>query len=146
MEKAKSKHTPLIDALAEERDDKEYMKELRENYIKRMESQGNRIVFPADNELQIDVDNEEQYKQFKNQWVYIFSRDIPESSYVVEPSKGGLPGRHITVTLPFKVTSVQRIAFQAVLGSDPVRELLSLIRDYRGDEHPTLFCEKGKQE
>jgi hypothetical protein len=32
------------------------------------------------------------------------------------------------------------------LGSDPIREILSAIRIVKGDEHPTLFVEKGEGE
>jgi hypothetical protein len=119
--------------------------ETRQGYIARMEAEGYRVVFPADNELQVDIDSDEQYAAFNKSWP-IFCRDTQH--YALEfpgkretPSRSGLPRRHITVTLPFEVTPEQRIAWQAALGSDPVRELLSMLRLQRGDEHPTLFVE-----
>jgi hypothetical protein len=119
--------------------------EARAEYIKRMEAEGCRVVFPSDDELQVDIDTDEHYAAFLKSWA-IFERDVElfyveKPTYVERPSRSGLPSRHITVKLPFDVTSEQRIAWQAALGSDPVRELLSMLRDMRGDEHPTLFVE-----
>lgn len=118
--------------------------ERREDFMARMISQGFKIVLPADNELQIDIDDDEQFEIFsrtsesfaKNWWL---DADMPVVE--VHPSKSGLPSRHVTITLPFDVTPWQRIALQASLGSDPMRELLSAMRLMKGDIAPTLFVE-----
>lgn len=115
--------------------------ESREHYISRMEEEGNKIVYPKENELQIDIDSDLQYAIYQAQMVVMyreFSLDVVETV-----SRNGLPGRHITITLPFEVSDIERIAFQAALGSDPLRELLSIFRHQRGDDYPTLFVEKG---
>ena len=49
------------------------------------------------------------------------------------------------MTLTEPVSNEKRILLQALLGSDPVREMLSLIRVLNDDEHPTLFMEKPAQ-
>jgi hypothetical protein len=122
--------------------------ETRLDYIKRMEAEGNRIVLPADDELLIDLDSQEHIDAFKKSWP-IFERDVLlhvgiAPTYTSAPSRSGPPRTHVTVKLPFEiVTPEERIAWQAALGSDPVRELLSMLRDMRGDEHPTLFVEKA---
>lgn len=63
------------------------------------------------------------------------------SDLLVTPSKSGGEKQHIRVFLPFNVEPVERIALQAALGSDGVRELLSLRRVRGDDPHPTLFAE-----
>lgn len=115
--------------------------ETREQYIARVESEGFMIVYPAANELQIDIDNDAHYDAFQRSWA-IFGRDIPEAAISEHASKSGYPRRHITVSLPYEVTAWQRIALQGALGSDPVRELLSAMRLQNGVEPATLFCER----
>ena len=101
------------------------------------------VVFPKPNELQIDIDSEEAYARYGGvlERLQRHFRFITES---ITPSRSGYPKRHIVLTLREPVTDVQRIALQAILGSDPVRELLSLKRIENGDPHPTLFLEKKK--
>lgn len=79
------------------------------------------------NELQIDINNEHSFRLFNNQMV-ILSRYIAVLHIQVRPSRNGLPGRHITVRLERAITPLERIALQAMLGSDRIRELLGFIR------------------
>lgn len=119
--------------------------ERREDFMARMIAQGYAIVLPKPNELQIDIDTDEQFAIFerasesmaRNWWL-----DSGMYSIEINPSKSGLPSRHVTITLPFDVTPWQRVALQASLGSDPMRELLSSIRLMKGDVAPTLFVEQ----
>ena len=122
----------------------------RKRFITREEEKGMVVLYPKDNELFIDCDTEEHFSNFielfeiLNNNVKIF--DPPGEKYYEEieiwESKGGSPGKHIIVPLPFDVSSVERIAYQAALGSDPKREILSLIRLKNGDDFPTIFVEK----
>lgn len=115
--------------------------ETREDYIKRKISEGFAIEFPMDNELQVDIDNEFHYAAFERSFA-ILSREIEGISYEESLSSSGLPCRHIRIYLPWKLETKERIMWQAALGSDPVRELLSALRAHRGDIQPTLFAEK----
>lgn len=118
--------------------------EERKAFIQRTKDEGFDVVIPKDNELQIDIDNDEQYAVFERA-MHSLSRNEVFSplTYEEHPSRSGLPRRHITVTLPRNVdTPWMRIALQASLGSDPIRELISCIRLIRGDMAPTLFVEK----
>lgn len=99
------------------------------------------VVFPKANELQIDIDNEHSYE------VYVKMSEILERHYGIiyakdRPSRSGLPKRHITITLRQDLTNMERIALQACMGSDRVREALSVIQERNGDPHATLFLEK----
>lgn len=122
--------------------------EAREDYIRRMEAEGNTIVYPKENELLIDIDSETHYEQFVESFE-IFKREIDAEycmsvGYTETESRSGFPRRHIRIELPFPLDTWQRIAWQGALGSDPVRELLSALRAHRGDVHPTLLVEKPK--
>lgn len=102
---------------------------------------GCRIVIPKPNELQLDIDTEEQFATFLRVYPALQRNEFPEASFIVTESASGFPHRHIVVTLPCEVDMWQRIALQAALGSDPMRELLSALRLFRGDAIPTLLIE-----
>ncbi len=117
---------------------------------------GMEVVLPQDNQLQIDIDDEESYKVYLGNLVRykLHFADNPVILEEARPSKSGKEGRqHITVTLAEPIISKggwyrdneRRILLQALLGSDPVREMLSYIRLVNDDEHPTLFIEKPAQ-
>lgn len=123
----------------------------RQQYLDSLDAQGLKAVFPNADQLQIDIDNPQQLEVFERSWA-ILRREImkecpdtcDEPLLFRAPSKSGAPGKfHITITVPgWQLEPVDRIAFQAALGSDPVRELLGLIRYMRGVAEPTLFAEK----
>jgi hypothetical protein len=98
---------------------------------------GRVVVFPKANELFIDIDNPAAMRRF----VRGVAR-FTGVTFLVRPSPSGRPGRHhVVVTMPTEVTPMERIALQSMLGSDPVRELLSWRRIQHGIEEPTLFFE-----
>ena len=99
------------------------------------------VRVPKNNELFIDIDSEE-LTTFHRQLAVFLKRT--DAAWSVRPSPSGKPYHvHIVVTLTKRtVTNGERILLQAVLGSDPMRELLSWERIGIGDPHPTLFFEK----
>lgn len=119
--------------------------EAREAFITKVLEAGNTIVYPALDELQIDIDSDDHYATFLTSMECVCRNWDDAESITVEchPSQSGLPRRHITLTLPRTFTPWQRIALQACFGSDPLRELLSATRLIKGDIHPTLFVEVG---
>lgn len=110
-------------------------------YIAFQETNGLRCVLPADNEIQIDIDTEADYERWRNA-SQIFFRYREPISVIEKPSLSGLPRRHITVTLPYAITVWERIALQASLGSDHIREILSCLQYMEGDPNPCLLTEK----
>ncbi len=125
-------------------DDEDYdINQSRENYLEDMRRRGMRIVYPASNELLIDIDSEEHYTNYERGIACVLRNKIWDDIDISEVvSTSGLPHRHITITLPNDITPVERIALQAALGSDPMRELMSIIRFINDDPHPTLFVEQ----
>ncbi len=117
--------------------------EARERYTARKMAEGFEIVLPKENELQIDIDSEEDYLRFQKMFFTVVNKNI--SGITIKrncPSQSGFPKRHITLSLPIDINFLERIALQACLGSDNVREFLSLIRYWTGDKYPSLFVEK----
>lgn len=114
--------------------------EARELQIEELRASGCTISYPRDDELFIDIDDSDQYTTFLSAIRTV--QRYHEVVYDVTPSKGGLPRRHIRVTMPFSLTVESRIAWQAVLGSDPMRELISIIRASKDIPNPTIFAEK----
>ena len=110
--------------------------------IREAEAQGFVAVRPGLNQLQLDIDDDAAYQTYvRNSGIlrkYWLVKDVQE-----RPSKSGQSGhRHITITLGRNVSDVERIALQAVLGSDLKREQFSLVRILEKDPLPTLFFEK----
>lgn len=110
---------------------------------------GQIVVFPNEDQLQIDIDSEEQYEMFQRRFQAfgIGSGISDDRGYIMDekPSKSGLPSRHITITCPGrKFTEGERIAYQAALGSDPVREFLNAMRLYHGNEKPSRLFQNPK--
>ena len=110
-------------------------------FIGEMRSKGYKVVLPTPKQLLIDLDTEEQFAVFEKQ--YKRFTEVHACTHTVTESKGGPPGKHVIVELPFEVTAFERITLQGILGSDPMRELLSFFRAQKGDPYPTLFVEKG---
>ncbi len=129
--------------------------EEREKFIRRMKKEGKKVNTPRSHELFIDLDSEEQRRVFHRNFrtlldnvdnLFLEPSATPTIVYN-KPSKSGPPRKHIIIYFPLHeggFSDVERIAWQAALGSDPMRELLSLVRSVKGDAFPTLFVENRK--
>lgn len=117
--------------------------ERREDFIARITEEGFQISLPEHNELQIDIDSAADMDRFRGCWEMLVRNLEVDPRMLITTSRNG--GEHIRVRLPVsKFEPLERIAFQAALGSDPARELLSLLRYRRGDLAPTLFVERAE--
>ncbi len=105
--------------------------------------QGVRVIIPKDRQLQIDIDSDDDYSRFTQAYDALKQHylNVP-LYYKTSPSRNGGEGRHITVEMTEELAQIERIALQAILGSDWRRELFSLIRVRKGEPLPTLFFEK----
>jgi hypothetical protein len=100
------------------------------------------IVLPKSNQLQIDYDRPELPEQFElalGLLVQAFCNPQQFLTYAVRVSKSG--NRHVTIDLPRDVGLMERIAWQSIFGSDPMREGLSAMSVTRGLKNPTLLIE-----
>jgi hypothetical protein len=126
--------------------------ELDDNPYETAATLGLQVMLPSDRELFIDIDCEEDLAHYRAMLevlkpiAFTDGRALVIMDRVI-PSK--TPGHfHIVVTLDERVTPMERIAFQAALGSDRKRELLSLLRIRLDlDRPPTVFFEPhGEQQ
>lgn len=92
---------------------------------------GLNVIRPQSNELFIDIDDKYSLARFYAAWPLI-SEEFP-GSFIMHPSPSGEPHKqHIIVTLTKDVDTLTRLALQAILGSDPKREALGILRMLRG--------------
>ena len=103
---------------------------------------GLRIVLPTAFELQVDIDNNEAFAQFQRAYDLAATLGMV-SECSVRPSKSSGERRHVTVKVPLKITPLERIALQAIFGSDWRREPYSLERLRKGDAVPTSVLREG---
>ena len=125
--------------IQEDRDEEEYEDSVFRDPEEVADENGQIVVYPAKNECQLDIDSEEHLKRYKERLSKL--RDyFPMVKAKQTPSR---QKGHYHVTLQFSrdLTMWQRIALQAVLGSDERRELLNCIRALNGDKNPTRLFE-----
>jgi len=92
-----------------------------------------------ENELQLDLDTPEQEDQYRRMLPHV--EDVYDIEEVIEtPSKSG--HTHVRLFTAYPLSVEERVALQAILGSDPKKELCSLRRWLSGDELPILLFEK----
>lgn len=92
-----------------------------------------------ENELQLDLDTPEQEEQYRRMRPHV--EDVYDIEDVIEtPSKSGRT--HVRIYTAYPLSVEERIALQAILGSDPKKELCSLRRWLQGDQIPILLFEK----
>jgi hypothetical protein len=120
--------------------------ELDDNPYETAATLGMHVMLPSDSELFIDIDCEEDLVHYRamlevlKPLAFTDGRALVVMDRVI-PSKT-LGHFHVVVTLDERVTPMERIAFQAALGSDRKRELLSLLRiRLQLDRPPTVFFE-----
>jgi hypothetical protein len=119
----------------------DYPVDSSDSAIKNAENRGLTVIVSDNNTLLIDIDTVEQYAIFQ-QRIDKVSKDIGMTIVSDEPSRSGLPRRHITIALGEEKTVADRLFLQLYLGSDPIKEYLSFLRYEAGDPKPILFFEK----
>ena len=113
------------------------------------EEKGCYVVFPKQNQIQLDIDTKEQSEMFTKR-LADFSNTTFLTFEVVSKikSSSGKPHHwHITIDVfendePRKLSETERICLQFSLGSDPVRETMNVMRMFRGVKNPTRLFEK----
>lgn len=98
-------------------------------------------VEASDKELFVDLDSDEQFKKF-NEQIGLLKKHFYFLSVDIQPSKSGLPHRHVKIQMAQAYPLLVRIALQACLGSDLTRELLSVRRALDLEDNVVIFFEK----
>lgn len=106
---------------------------------------------PTDRELQIDLDSRKELAYYKHRLQFVRGRMYSYARLrgwkflpVVTRSRGG-KGFHVTITSSQRMTVCERICLQALLGSDPNREMFNFFRYLNESRFPILFYEKAKR-
>lgn len=115
-----------------------------ESAAKTAEERGLVIVLPGPREAFVDLDSEDDREHFDAAIEKL--AEGAKLAWMLRPSPSGEPGHyHAIVRFQFwdkELSAAERVAIQAALGSDRVRETLSILRIWGEEERPTLFFEK----
>jgi hypothetical protein len=102
------------------------------------------VVIATDSDIQIDYDSPRLPAVFSVALNLLRQRigakELP--AYRASASRSG--NVHVHIPLPEPMPIVERIAWQAVFGSDGLREGISLINVHRGAANPVLLFERKK--
>ena len=91
------------------------------------------------NELQIDADRwPRRLTEILDHMVRVDFTELREVHITPSKTAGHW---HVRVLLKVNLAATERVTLQAILGSDPHRELLNLCRVRNGAPHPILFLE-----
>lgn len=92
-------------------------------------------------QLLLDLDTPAQWSQY--QWMFPYlTRYLHCTVTKVTDSRSNAGGKHVYIELAHPLTGAERIALQSILGSDPMREWLGLLRDWGGARDPIQLFEK----
>ena len=104
------------------------------------------LVAPQPHQLQIDIDSNDAFTVYRTR-LKMLRENFPYLNFTEEihPSRSGLSGKyHATLTFSNKIFDpTERCAWQMMLGSDPVREALSMFGVIAGHTTPSCLFESS---
>jgi len=115
------------------------------------EEKGLKVIYPKNNELFIDIDDEDQLDGFErriNDLLETFENNFFNGLDIIKKvSSSGAPHYHIVVSLykddeAIVLNDWQRVCLQFLLCSDPIKETLSVYRILAGVKNPSILFEK----
>jgi|SRR5579883_1545830 len=111
-----------------------------ETAFEKAKEAGLEVFVPGPNDITVDIDSPELPEPF-NEVLKILKQHFDIEVKKTTKSKSG--NLHVYLYSPQFFTHSEKIALQAILGSDPKREALSLVRSVKGGlGHPSLLFEK----
>ncbi|KKM95677.1 hypothetical protein LCGC14_1185800 [marine sediment metagenome] len=114
---------------------------LYEDACAKAKEQGKIIVVSEPTLLMIDIDSSEAFLEYLTRLPTVEDHIEYVTEQMVTSFSGG-SHRHIYIRMKSRMSVREQCAIQLYLCSDPVKEMLSLILEKKGDEHPILFFEK----
>jgi hypothetical protein len=97
------------------------------------------VIPEGDRQLFIDLDTMDQHRQFLAMWPLVKENNT-DYEYRLSFSKSGRV--HIIVEMGYYRNLPFRSAMQAILGSDPKREVLHLNSYEKGETNPVVLIER----
>lgn len=119
-----------------------FTEEARAIAIDHAKNRGLTVIEGSSNHLLIDIDSGAAHDQFDRMILFLGDK-LSILSIEWWYSKSG-KHKHYYITLGEHLSAVQRIALQAILGSDPKRELLAIIRSTKGVAEPSLLFQPAE--
>jgi hypothetical protein len=99
----------------------------------------NEIVYPKKNQLQLDYDQEDVPEQF-TKMIPVLRQRFPSGTIKWEKYKSSSKVHiHVVVDLPEDINDNERILWQAVFGSDCMREGINILRMAAHLDNPSLL-------
>lgn len=99
-------------------------------------------LIPDEYTLQLDIDGQSDTNELFNYCLAVIRRVMTVEIIEEYESRGG--NRHVILRVSEPLSDLERIALQAILGSDPQREALGWMRIRQGIPYPSsLFKPRG---
>jgi len=111
-----------------------------EKAFEKAKEEGCKVVIPDDHTLTLDIDAPCLPSSYYKMINKLYQHFTIKESKVTFSKSGNL---HVYLTFQESFTDTEKILLQALLGSDPVRELMSFLRVRKGNlGHAILMFEK----
>lgn len=106
-------------------------------------------VIPDDWTLQIDCDTRKQLLYYKQRLRFVRGRlgsygKLKSWRLYPKITRSRNGNYHVTIRSTERLTMIERICLQTLLGSDPNREMFNFFRYLNGSRFPVLFYEKRR--
>lgn len=105
------------------------------------EKLGLKVVLPGPRDLFIDIDTRDALNKHVSACATLRKNGFTLEEVAFQPSKSGGDHFHVYMRVDHDLDPIERLALQAMRGSDPVRELLGYLRAQRKTRPPTTFFE-----
>ena len=111
--------------------------------LQRARQSGWKVVQPLPNQLQLDLDGARALRRYGMQYSILRRQGLTKGwrERVKESKKRGHV--HVVITMPSAVSDLERVALQAVLGSDIKREAFNYCRVKRRNKYPIVLFERS---
>jgi len=121
----------------------EYLSQIFDDTAHKAKILGCVVVCPEENQVQLDLDSNEQVREF---WIRFnnFTDFLCLEQPLVTPSKN-TDHFHVTMTFPRNLTDIERLAIQSIFGSDKMREMLNLLRYLTTGKTSSCFFESTQK-
>lgn len=116
--------------------------DLTEDREKAAAERGQIVIYPGPCDVFVDIDDVVRMQQFELAYQALRRNGVDLVLGGSVPSKSGGAHRHLYLRTAEPLNDTARVALQAVLGSDPVREAIALVRIAKFPGYqPTSFFE-----
>jgi hypothetical protein len=110
--------------------------------LKKARRLGWKVIEPKANELQLDLDGALAVRKYGAQYAILRKAGLTRKwKEKILPSKRK-NHVHVVISLPAKIKNIERVALQAVLGSDIKREAFNFTRVKKRNKYPIVLFKR----